>query len=173
MSRNHMIKSHIKHLPPLTSPPPTKPWDVNCYVFLTLSIWLISPNFILLLHVVRASPLEHKIALITTLNKSLCQLQTGTCHLPLQGLNQVPLQLMTFNSPWKKFTVKTWGTVYTGKNWQNSSSDIYLQELILWAQVLHLQITRKAPKSFMVMSALPAWQKLLFVVLVNKLKYMS
>ena len=96
MSRNHMIKSHIKHLPPLTSPPPTKPWDVNCYIFLTLSIWLISPNFTLLWHVVRASPLEHKIALITTLNKSLCQLQIGTCHLPLQGLNHVPLQLLNF-----------------------------------------------------------------------------
>ena len=107
MSRNHMIKSHIKHLPPLTSPPPTKPWDVNCYIFLTLSIWLISPNFTLLLHVVRASPLEHKIALITTLNKSLCQLQIGTCHLPLQGLNHVLLQLLTFNNTWKELRAES------------------------------------------------------------------
>ena len=33
-------------------------------------------------------------------------LQTGTCHLPLQGLNYEPLQLPTFNTPWKEFRVE-------------------------------------------------------------------
>ena len=28
-------------------------------------------------------------------------LAMGTCHLSLQGLNQVLLQMLTFNTPWK------------------------------------------------------------------------
>ena len=35
-----------------------------------------------------------------------CQLQVGTCHLPLEGLNHVLLQLLTFHSPWKEFRVE-------------------------------------------------------------------
>ena len=31
------------------------------------------------------------------------QLQTGTRRLPLQGLSQELLQLLTFNTPWKEF----------------------------------------------------------------------
>ena len=39
------------------------------------------------------------------------------------------------------------------KNWQNGSSDRYFQEKILWAQFLHLLVSRKALQSFMVTSA--------------------
>ena len=31
------------------------------------------------------------------------QLQIGTCHLPLQGFNQVLLWLLTFSTPWREF----------------------------------------------------------------------
>ena len=31
--------------------------------------------------------------------ESICQLQIGTWHLPLRGLNHEPLQLLTFNTP--------------------------------------------------------------------------
>ena len=31
----------------------------------------------------------------------------GRCHLPLQGLGRVLLQLLTFNTPWKEFRVKS------------------------------------------------------------------
>ena len=34
-------------------------------------------------------------------------LAVGTCHLPLQGLNQVVLQLLTFNTLWKEFRVES------------------------------------------------------------------
>ena len=37
---------------------------------------------------------------------SPCQLQTGTCHLPLQGLNHELLQLLTFNTPWEELRVE-------------------------------------------------------------------
>ena len=37
----------------------------------------------------------------------LCQLQTGTCHPPLQEWNQVLLQLLTFNTLWKEFRVES------------------------------------------------------------------
>ena len=36
-----------------------------------------------------------------------CQLQTDPCHLPLQGLNNVLLQLLIFNTPWKEFRVES------------------------------------------------------------------
>ena len=35
-----------------------------------------------------------------------CQLQAGTCHLPLQRSNYELLQLLTFNTPWKEFRVE-------------------------------------------------------------------
>ena len=37
----------------------------------------------------------------------ICQLQIGTCHLPLQGLNHVLLQLLTFNTLWKEYRVES------------------------------------------------------------------
>ena len=75
-----------------------------------------------------------------------CQLQIGTCHLPLHGLSQMALQVLTFNTPWKEFRVeirnealgalrKTGGTGLQRVR--------YFQELILWAQFLHLLISRK------------------------------
>ena len=39
-----------------------------------------------------------------------------------------------------------WGTLRSGKNWQDRSSDRYSRELILWAQFLYLLILRKALK---------------------------
>ena len=44
------------------------------------------------------------------------------------------------------------GTLGSGKNWQNWSSDSYFQELVLWTQFLYLLISRKAQKYFMVFS---------------------
>ena len=35
------------------------------------------------------------------------QLQIGTCHLPLQGLNHMLLQVLIFNNPWKEFKVES------------------------------------------------------------------
>ena len=35
-----------------------------------------------------------------------CQLEIDTCHLPLQGLNHEPLQLLTFNTPSKELRVE-------------------------------------------------------------------
>ena len=32
--------------------------------------------------------------------------KNGTCHLPLQGLGHKPLQLLTFNIPWREFRVQ-------------------------------------------------------------------
>ena len=78
----------------------------------------------------------------------------GTCHLPLQGLNQVLLYPLTFNTPWKELRVeKRNETLCSGKNWKNRSSDRYFQKPILWAQFLNLLISRKSLKSFMVMTA--------------------
>ena len=34
-------------------------------------------------------------------------LAVGTCHLPLQGLNQVVLQLLTFNTLWKELRIES------------------------------------------------------------------
>ena len=52
---------------------------------------------------------------------------TGTCHIPLQGLKQVLLQLLIFNTPWKEFKVKSImrHSVLGGKP-QDRSSDSYI-----------------------------------------------
>ena len=44
-----------------------------------------------------------------------CQLQIGTCHLPLQWLHHVVLQLLIFNTPMKgvHYGKQKWGTVYS------------------------------------------------------------
>ena len=38
--------------------------------------------------------------------KELYQLEIGTCHLSLQSLNHGSLKLLTFNTPWKGFSVE-------------------------------------------------------------------
>ena len=48
------------------------------------------------------------------------QLQIGTCHLPLQGLNHELLQLLTFNTPRKELRVESrkealWALGKTGR----------------------------------------------------------
>ena len=45
-----------------------------------------------------------------------------------------------------------WACLCSGKTWQNRSSDRYFQKLIVWAQFLYCLISRKALKSFMVMT---------------------
>ena len=35
-----------------------------------------------------------------------CELEIKTCHLPLQGLNHEPLQLLTLNNPLKELRVE-------------------------------------------------------------------
>ena len=76
-----------------------------------------------------------------------------TCHLPLWALNHVLLQLLTLSAPWNEFRVREqkWGTLCSGKNWQNRFSDGQLfQESTLWAQFLYLSIYKKTLKSFRV-----------------------
>ena len=72
-------------------------------------------------------------------------LTVGTCHLPLRGLNQVLLQLLTFNTLWKEFRMErrnealcAWGkTIRAGlqidmfRNWfyeSNSCISSYLEK---------------------------------------------
>ena len=38
--------------------------------------------------------------------KGPCQLKISTCHPPLQGLSQWPLQPLTFKTPWSEFRVE-------------------------------------------------------------------
>jgi len=79
-----------------------------------------------------------------------CQLQIGTCLLPVQGLNHVLLRLLIFNTPWKEFGVESrkealcWGR---GEgDWQDRLSERYFQEPILWAQILILPHIYKSTK---------------------------
>ena len=73
---------------------------------------------------------------------------TGTCHIPLQGLKQVLLQLLIFNTSWKEFKVKSRMSHSVEENLRTGLQIVrYLQELILWVQLLYLFI------SFMVTTA--------------------
>ena len=75
----------------------------------------------------------------------------GACHLPLEGLNHV-LLLLIFNTPkGVQGGEQKWGTLCSGKIGKTGLQTFrYSQELILWAQFLHLFISRKVLKSFMV-----------------------
>ena len=79
-----------------------------------------------------------------------------TYHLPLQGLNHVPLQLQTFNTPWNKIRVESRSEalcVEAETDRAGLQTVRYSWELILWAQFLYFLISRKALKSFMVATA--------------------
>ena len=111
-------------------------------------------------------------------------LAMSTCHLPLQGLNQVLLQILSFNPPERSSAWRAeMGHSLLWENLAERSSDRYFQEQIFWAQFLHLLISRKALISFMVtavshdtkhhdtirnLQKLCAW---LHVVPVNKITY--
>ena len=85
-----------------------------------------------------------------------CHLPTGPCHLPLQGLNCELLQLLTFNNTQKEFRlrIKNEALCALGKTGRIGLQMVrYFQELILWAQILYLFISRKVLKSFRVTSA--------------------
>ena len=88
---------------------------------------------------------------------------TGDWHLPSASTQteHEPGQLLTLNRPWKELRVESRREALSvlWANWQNRCSDRYFQEKILWAQFLHLLISRKALKSFMGMSAPHAWQQ--------------
>ena len=64
-----------------------------------------------------------------------CQRQIGACqeHLPSAS---VPLQLLSFDHPWREFKVESEALLQG--NWWNRSSDRYFQELISWSQFLLL-----------------------------------
>ena len=100
------------------------------------------------------SPLS--TSLLMFLISVCCQLQIGTCHWyfpsTLQGLSHVLLQCW---QPLKGVHrgEKKWGTLCSGKIWQNRSSDRHYQKSILWVQFLYLFMSRKALKCFMVMTA--------------------
>ena len=98
---------------------------------------------------------------VTSVNYKLA-LAIGTYHLSLLRIKYVLLQLLIFNTCREEFKVEQkWGTLagcgdrsrQGRKNWQNRSSDMYFQEVILWAQFLYLFISRKTRKSFMMTSA--------------------
>ena len=83
-------------------------------------------------------------------------LQIGTCHLPLHGLNYEPLQLPTFNTPWKEFRVEIRNEALwiLGKTGRPGLQIVrYFQKKILWVQFLYLLISRRAVTSFMVKTA--------------------
>ena len=73
---------------------------------------------------------------LMTMN-GLCQLETGTCHLPLQRLNHghcicwPSTSLKEVQGGYQK-----WSPLCSGKNWQNRPSDRYFQEKILWVSIL-------------------------------------
>lgn len=85
-----------------------------------------------------------------------CQLESGTCHLPLQRLNLELPQLLTLSTPWKELRVEIRSKTLCalGKTGRTGLQIVgYFQGKILWAQFLHLLISRKALKSFLVISA--------------------
>ena len=87
--------------------------------------------------------------------KGLCQLKTDTCHLPLQGLNHVLLQLLTFNTPWKEFRVEIRNEALCalGKTGRTGLQiDIFRR--FYESQFLHLLIPRETLTLLMVTSAL-------------------
>ena len=80
-------------------------------------------------------------------------LALGACHLPLQGLHHVLLQLLTFNTSWRssEWRAEIRQSVLRGETGRATLQIIRCsQEPILWAQFLYLPISRKALKSFMV-----------------------
>ena len=85
-----------------------------------------------------------------------CQLQIGTCHLPLQGLNHVTLKLLTSNTTEgaqggiKNEELCAWGV---GGKLAGQVSDIFRSKFYESNScILHLPIPRKTLKSFMVMT---------------------
>ena len=71
------------------------------------------------------------------------------------GLNREPRQLLTFNTPWKEFRVEIRNEVLCtlGKTGRTGLWIFrYFQE-VLWIQFLHLLVSRKALKCFLVTSA--------------------
>ena len=86
--------------------------------------------------------------------KGLYQLKTDTCHLCLQRLNHGHCNC------WPSTLLKgvqdenqEWGTLYSGKNWQNRPSERDLFRRFYESQCLHLLIHRETT-SLMVTSAL-------------------
>ena len=73
-----------------------------------------------------------------------CQLSIDTCHLPLQGLNHVLLQLLTFNTPWKESRVESRNEAFCawGKTGRTGLQIDIFKEPILWAQFLYLFISK-------------------------------
>ena len=68
------------------------------------------------------------------------------CHLPLQRVNPVLLQLLTFSMPWRQFRVENEALCVPG-NLVEQVLNKYFQELISCFQSLHLLIIWKSTKS--------------------------
>ena len=68
----------------------------------------------------------------------------GTCHLPLQELKPVLLQLLNFNTPWKEFREKSRNEAFCawGKTGRTGLQIDIFKEPILWAQFLYLLISK-------------------------------
>ena len=87
----------------------------------------------------------------------------GAFHLLLQGLSHVLLQPLTFNTPWRSWGWREeMGHSVLREKLAGQVLQIvrYSQELILWAQFSYNLISRKAPKSFTVMTVSCDSQKL-------------
>ena len=83
-------------------------------------------------------------------------LAIGTCQLLLQGLKHELLWPLTFNTPWKEFGVERRNEALCalGKTGRTGLQIFtYFRETILWAPFMYLLTSRKALKSFMVISA--------------------
>ena len=92
-------------------------------------------------------------------------LATGTCHLPLQGLNHVLPQLLTFNPPegssgWraeKRHAVVRWVAGGTGKTGPQIVT--YFWSRFYEPKSLYFLVSRKILKSFLVMTVSHDQQK--------------
>ena len=77
----------------------------------------------------------------------------GICHLPPRGLNPVLLQLLTFSTPRKESWLESEALCFRKTGGTGLWIVRCFQELILWSTSLHLLISRKALKPFMLTSS--------------------
>ena len=77
-----------------------------------------------------------------------CELETGTCHLPLPRMNHEPLQLLTLNTPWKELRVEIRSEARCALGKLAGLQVVRYFQKILSLRFLHLLVSRKALKSF-------------------------
>lgn len=83
---------------------------------------------------------------------NLCKLQTGTCQSASTRIKSRPLQLLTFNTSGKEFSVEIRNAALCALG-RTGRTSLQIEQKILRAHFLPLLISTKALKSFMVTSA--------------------